>query len=136
MADIVVKIKTNDGYDKIETFSADKPVNNVSTPTNEETTPNDGVNGKSMALGYVTLLDGYIGGQDTFLISEMNKYNGYMFGATDAEGNYDVGIEIFGVTFDKINIVGDNGNFAKRVFAEIGNRQKFRQLVDKYKHQK
>lgn len=107
MADIVVKIKTNDGYDKIETFSADKPVNNVSTPTNEETTPNDGVNGKSMALGYVTLLDGYIGGQDTFLISEMNKYNGYMFGATDAEGNYDVGIEIFGVTFDKINIVGD-----------------------------
>ena len=107
MADIVVRIKTNEGYDEVETFSSSREVNNVSTPTTQTTTQNDGVNGKTRAFGFLSLSDGYLGGKDTKLTSEVDKYNGYMFGVTDENGEYVVDIEISGSAFDKINIIGD-----------------------------
>lgn len=107
MADIVVRIKTNEGYDEVETFSSSREVNNVSTPTTQTTTQNDGVNGKTRAFGFLSLSDGYLGGKDTQLTSEVDKYNGYMFGVTDENREYIVDIEISGSAFDKINIVGD-----------------------------
>lgn len=107
MAEIVLRIKANEGGDILTSFSADQIVNNVSTPIGGSTSANNGVNGKSWATGYLSLADGYLGGQDSNLQSEVNKYNGFMFGATDVSGNYNVTITITGSNLDKIKVVGD-----------------------------
>lgn len=107
MAQIVLKMKANDGYDQFIGFTANKPTNNVSTLINETTTRNNGVNGKSLATGFLSLKDGYLGGQDSNLQSEIDKYNGFMFGATDNNGNYQIELSLQGKYFDRITIIGD-----------------------------
>lgn len=107
MAQILVRLKTNEGGDVIVNLTADKTVNNVSTALGTKTSDNDGVNGKSLATGVLSLKDGYLGGKDTKLQSEVDKYNGFMFGATDDYGNYEVKLTITGINLDKILIQGD-----------------------------
>ena len=108
MAQIVLKIKANDGADVLATFTADKIVNNVSTLIGGKTTQNNGVNGKTFATGFLSLKDGFLGGKDTKLQSEVEKYNGFMFGVTDDTGSYDLKLSLEGQNLDKIVIVGDN----------------------------
>ena len=107
MAQIVLKIITNEGGDVLTKFATDNKVNNVSTLIGETTTDNDGVNGKSFSNGFLSLKDGYLGGQDTKLQSEVAKYNGFMFGATDSNGNYELKLSLQGTNLDKIIINGD-----------------------------
>lgn len=107
MAQIVLKIKANDGADVLATFTADKIVNNVSTLIGQETTKNSGVNGKTFATGFLSLYDGFLGGKDTKLQSEVEKYNGFMFGATDETGSYSLKLTLTGNNLDKIVIIGD-----------------------------
>lgn len=125
MAQIVLRISTNEGADVLVGFAADKIVNNVSSEIGSTTTENDGVNGKSFATGYLSLSDGYLGGQDTKLQSEVGKYNGFMFGATDNNGNYELTLSLEGSSFDKIIIVGDkNANqFPTRAILDEGTEQ-------------
>lgn len=107
MAQIVLKIITNEGGDVLTKFSTDNKVNNVSTLIGEPTTDNDGVNGKSFATGFLSLEDGFVGGQDTSLQSETEKYNGFMFKATDNDGNYLLDLFLLGNNLDKIVVTGD-----------------------------
>lgn len=107
MAQIVLKIKANDGADVLATFTADKIVNNVSTLIGQETTKNSGVNGKTFATGFLSFYDGFLGGKDTKLQSEVEKYNGFMFGATDETGSYSLKLTLTGNNLDKIVIIGD-----------------------------
>ena len=107
MAQIVLKIITNEGGDVLTKFTTDNKVNNVSTLIGEPTTDNDGVNGKSFATGFLSLEDGFVGGQDTSLQSETEKYNGFMFNATDNDGNYLLDLFLLGNNLDKIVVTGD-----------------------------
>ena len=107
MAQIVLKIITNEGGDVLTKFTTDNKVNNVSTLIGEPTTDNDGVNGKSFATGFLSLKDGFVGGQDTSLQSETEKYNGFMFNATDNDGNYSIDLFLLGNNLDKIVVTGD-----------------------------
>ena len=107
MAEVVLRIKTNDESDVLLGFTANKMVNNVSTLLGDTTTDNDGVNGKSFAMGSLPLQDGFLGGLETKLQSEVDKYNGFMFGATDDTGGYDVTLTLQGTGLDKIMITGD-----------------------------
>ena len=107
MAEVVLRIKANEGADVLIGFSADEIVNNVSSAIGTATTDNNGVNGKSFATGFLSLKDGFIGGQDSKLQSEVDKYNGFMFGATDSAGNYTVTLSLQGENLDKVVLVGD-----------------------------
>ena len=107
MAQIVLKIITNEGGDVLTKFTTDNKINNVSTLIGEPTTDNDGVNGKSFATGFLSLEDGFVGGQDTSLQSETEKYNGFMFNATDNDGNYSIDLFLLGNNLDKIVVTGD-----------------------------
>lgn len=109
MNNIYLKIE----YDKsttpsISSLSADKNTNNVSSPLTIITTKNSGANGKSFALGYLSLDSGCVGGTDSVFLSEKNKYNGYMFGATTDNGTYVVTLTIDGSkAFDEVIITFD-----------------------------
>ena len=80
MAQISLRIITNEGADVLLGFSADKFVNNVSTsPSNrDKVTSNQGRNGKSFGnrnkvtgeQGWLDLSDGYLGLATTKLQSE------------------------------------------------------------------
>lgn len=107
MAEVVLRIKANEGADVLIGFSADEIVNNVSSAIGTATTDNNGVNGKSFATGFLSLKDGFVGGQDSKLQSEVDKYNGFMFGATDSAGNYTVTLSLQGKNLDKVVLVGD-----------------------------
>ena len=107
MAQVVLRIKANEGADILIGFSADKIVNNVSSAIGTATTDNNGVNGKSFATGFLSLKDGFVGGQDSQLQSEVDKYNGFMFGATNSAGNYTVTLSLQGENLDKVVLVGD-----------------------------
>lgn len=107
MAEVVLRIKANEGADVLIGFSADEIVNNVSSAIGTATTDNNGVNGKSFATGFLSLKDGFVGGQDSKLQSEVDKYNGFMFGATDSAGNYTVTLSLQGENLDKVVLVGD-----------------------------
>ena len=107
MAQVVLRIKANEGADILIGFSADEIVNNVSSAIGTATTDNNGVNGKSFATGFLSLKDGFVGGQDSKLQSEVDKYNGFMFGATDSAGNYTVTLSLQGKNLDKVVLVGD-----------------------------
>ena len=109
MNNIYLKIE----YDKsttpsISSLSADKNTNNVSSPLTVITTKNNGANGKSFALGYLSLDSGCVGGTDSVFLSETNKYNGYMFGATSDSGTYVITLTIVGSkAFDEVIITFD-----------------------------
>ena len=125
MAQIVLRIATNEGADVLLGFTADKIVNNVSTDIGATTTENNGVNGKSLATGYLSLSDGYLGGKNSKLQSETDKYNGFMFGATDENGNYELTLYLQGTNLDKIIITGDkNANqFPIQAILDEGTEQ-------------
>lgn len=106
MSHISLKIKINEGQDVLLGFTADKIVNNVSTVIGRTTTKNDGTNGISLAKK-ISLADGFLGGETAVLQSEQQKYNGFMFGTTDGEGNYDLTLTISGENLDAITIIGD-----------------------------
>lgn len=106
MAHISLKIKVNEGQDVLLGFTADKIVNNVSTTIGGTTTKSDGTNGISLAKK-ISLADGFLGGRNAVLQSEQQKYNGFMFGATDGDGNYSLTLIISGENLDAITIVGD-----------------------------
>lgn len=117
MAQVSLRIITNEGADVLLGFSADKFVNNVSTsPSNrDKVTSNQGRNGKSFGnrnkvtgeQGWLDLSDGYLGLATTKLQSEKDKYNGFMWGTTNEAGEYELTIYVEGETLDKIIVTGD-----------------------------
>lgn len=107
MAKVLVRIKANENYSGDIEISADKPINNVSSLLTTETTTNNGVNGKSWATGYLSLADGFLGGVDTNLQSEVDKYNGFMFGATNSDGEYELELTLEATNLEKILVIGD-----------------------------
>lgn len=125
MAQLVLRIKLNEGNDVLLGFTADKIVNNVSTLIGNDTTDNNGIFGKSLATGKLLLNDGYLGGRDTTLQSEIEKYNGFMFGATNSKGEYEVKLSLQGTNLDKIIITGDkNANqFPTKAILDEGTAQ-------------
>lgn len=108
MNKITLRMTVNEGsLESFDNFTANKSINNVSSPIGTPTTRNNGRYGKSLAKGYLTFYNGYLGDKDTKLMSEVNKYNGYMFGATDNNGNYSLTLTLNGSNFDRIIIYGD-----------------------------
>lgn len=80
MNNIFLKIEYNKDTDStISSLSADKNINNVSSPLSILTKDNNGSYGKSFVLGYLPLIDGYVGDTNSVFLSEKSKYNGYMF---------------------------------------------------------
>lgn len=107
MNNIYLKIE----YDKsttpsISSLSASENVNNVSSPLTVITTKNSGANGKSFALGYLSLDSGCVGGTDSVFLSETSKYNGYMFGAPRNIGPFTLTI-VGSKAFDEVIITFD-----------------------------
>lgn len=124
MAQITLKIRANNGYNgTITNKSTTALINNVSKPLTEPTTPNNGVNGKSLALGYLSLADGFLGGRDTSLQSEVTKYNGYMFGATNNRAKFDLSIELTGENIKSIIVRFDKAANQYATIAQLdGNK--------------
>lgn len=108
MAKVVLRIRTNDGVDVFSGFQTKTEPNNISQSISDWSlvTENNGTNGKSLAKP-LSLSDGFLGTANTKLQSEQDKYNGFMFGATDDSGNYSLELTIQGSAIDKIIIVGD-----------------------------
>lgn len=110
MANILLKIDINNNGGKALTgFVSDKSVNNISPDLGTTTTDNKGIEGLSFAQGYLIFEDGYLRNADSkrgFAHKE-KSYNGFMFGATDNNGNYEVTLTIEGVGLEKIIITGD-----------------------------
>ena len=108
MAKVVLRIRTNDGVDVFSGFQTETEPNNISQSISDWSlvTKNNGTNGKSLAKP-LSLSDGFLGTAKTKLQSEQDKYNGFMFGATDDSGNYSLELTIQGSAIDKIIIVGD-----------------------------
>ena len=108
MAKVVLRIKTNEGVDVFSGFTTVNETNNVSQSVEqwELVTENNGTNGKSLAKP-LSLRDGFLGGKTTKLMSEKNKYNGFMFGATDIDARYNLHLTIYGKKIDKIVFLGD-----------------------------
>ena len=80
MNNIFLKIEYNKDTDStISSLSADKNINNVSSPLSILTKDNNGSYGKSFVLGYLPLTNGYVGDTNSVFLSEKSKYNGYMF---------------------------------------------------------
>lgn len=132
MANIVLKIQVNKGAVLPIEYETDSEINNVSTLKTVKTTENDGVNGISMATGYIELSNGFLG-LGASLQSEVDKYNGYMFGAVDETGNmyhYSNGskvtdyliLAIDGTSVKKIIITFDKkaNQFARRAILDEG----------------
>lgn len=106
MAQIVLKILANEDIgETITGKSADKSVNNVSSALTTITTRNDGMEGLPFGNG-IAISQGYVGGTAK-LMSEVNKYNGYMFGLTNGSGEYTLTLSLYGTNLDKILIIGD-----------------------------
>lgn len=106
---INLKIKINENVGQTLSFTADKSINNVSSLLTSKTTKNDGVNGISMSTGYISLANGFLGNGGQ-LQSEINKYNGFMFGAVDSDGNMfhiaDDGTKVIDTL--ELTLTGDN----------------------------
>lgn len=103
MAQITLKIQVNENAGTSLNFNTASKINNVSSSLSEKTTKNDGVNGISFATGSISLANGYVGNDGQFQ-SEKDKYNGYMFGATDDNGYYSLKLTVSGDNLDKIVI--------------------------------
>ena len=122
MAQIALKIQVNENAGTSLDFNSASEINNVSSPTTIKTTENDGVNGISFASGSVSLANGFVGNGAQFQ-SEKEKYNGYMFGATDENGNFSLKLTLTGENLDRIVVHFDkNANqFAKEAIID-GNK--------------
>lgn len=109
MNKITLRLTVNEGHEEsFDNFTANKSINNVSSLIGTPTTRSGGRYGKSLAKGHLTFYNGYLGNKDTKLMSEVDKYNGYMFGTTDSDGKYSLTLTLNGSNFDKIIIYGDN----------------------------
>lgn len=87
MAQVNLKILANEGATSNLSLSLNSgSINNVSSPINTVTTKNNGVIGKTLSSGSLSLSDGFLGGENTKIQSEVNKYNGYMFGIPLPQG--------------------------------------------------
>ena len=106
MAQITLKIQVNENAGTSLNFDTASEINNVSSLLSKETTQNDGVNGISFATGSISLASGFLGNGGKFQ-SEKNKYNGYMFGATDSDGKFSLKLTLEGDNLDKIVIYFD-----------------------------
>lgn len=106
MAQISLKINTNKKSDSSFVFMPFSEINNVSLKQNEKSTQNDGVNGISFATGLVSLKNGFLGNGGRFQ-SEKLKYNGYMFGATDKDGNFNLKLTLKGNNINRIVVYFD-----------------------------
>lgn len=103
MAQITLKIQVNENAGTSLNFNTASQINNVSSSLSKKTTKNDGVDGISFATGSISLANGYLGNGSQFQ-SEKDKYNGYMFGATDENGYYSLKLTVSGDNLDKIVI--------------------------------
>lgn len=106
MANISLRIKVNENASGELGFTTTTAVNNVSSATTSSTTKNDGVNGISFATGSISLANGYLGNGGQ-IQSEKDKYNGFMFGAVDSNGNYSLTLTLTGTNVEKIVIYFD-----------------------------
>lgn len=111
MADVSIKIQLQDTIeDVIGGVSADKVTNNVSSIVSKNTQKNDGTPLLSFAEGYIKFdtngnlvnADGKAGNA----ILE-GTYNGFVFGATNASGEYSVTLTISGSHIDSLIFYGD-----------------------------
>jgi hypothetical protein len=110
MADIKIKIDLQSTTeDNVEGVSASQSVVNVSKNVSKNTTSNSGVSGLSFAKEYLTFKNGYLANYDgTIGMAQMEKsYNGFMFGATNDNGEYSVTLTITGTNIDSLIFYGD-----------------------------
>ena len=106
MSQITLKIQVNENAGTSLNFNTASEINNVSSLLSKETTQNDGVNGISFATGSISLANGILGNGGQFQ-SEKDKYNGYMFGATDSDGKFSLKLTLEGDNLDRIVIYFD-----------------------------
>ena len=106
MSQITLKIQVNENAGTSLNFNTASEINNVSSLLSKETTQNDGVNGISFATSSISLANGFLGNGGQFQ-SEKDKYNGYMFGATDSDGKFSLKLTLEGDNLDRIVIYFD-----------------------------
>ena len=111
MADVSIKIQLQDTIeDVIGGVSADKVTNNVSSIVSKNTQKNDGTPLLSFAPGYIKFdVDGNLVNADEIAGKAIleGTYNGFVFGATNASGEYSVTLTISGSHIDSLIFYGD-----------------------------
>lgn len=111
MADVSIKIQLQDTIeDVIGGVSANKATNNVSSIVSKNTKKNDGTPLLSFASGYIKFdVDGNLVNSDGVAGKAIleGTYNGFVFGATDANGEYSVTLTITGSHIDSLIFYGD-----------------------------
>lgn len=111
MADVSIKIQLQDTIeDVIGGVSSNKATNNVSSIISKNTQKNDGTPLLSFALGYIKFdVDGNLVNADEVAGKAIleGTYNGFVFGATNASGEYSVTLTITGSHIDSLIFYGD-----------------------------
>lgn len=111
MADVSIKIQLQDTIeDVIGGVSADKVTNNVSSIVSKNTQKNDGTPLLSFAPGYIKFdTNGNLVNADGVAGKAIleGAYNGFVFGATNASGEYSVTLTISGSHIDSLIFYGD-----------------------------
>lgn len=111
MADVSIKIQLQDTIeDVIDGVSANQPINNVSSAVSKNTQKNDGTRLLSFAQGYLKFdATGHLINADEESGSPVleGSYNGFVFGATNASGEYSVTLTITGSHIDSLIFYGD-----------------------------
>lgn len=111
MADVSIKIQLQDTIeDVIGGISADKAINNVSSAVSKNTQKNDGIPLLSFAQGYIKFdANGNLVNADGIAGRAIleGSYNGFVFGATNANGEYTVTLTITGSHIDSLIFYGD-----------------------------
>lgn len=111
MADVSIKIQLQDTIeDVIDGVSANQPINNVSSAVSKNTQKNDGTRLLSFAQGYLKFdATGHLINADGESGSPVleGSYNGFVFGATNANGEYTVTLTITGSHIDSLIFYGD-----------------------------
>lgn len=111
MADVSIKIQLQDTIeDVIGGVSSNKATNNVSSIVSKNTQKNDGTPLLSFAPGYIKFdVDGNLVNADGVAGKAIleGTYNGFVFGATNASGEYSVTLTITGSHIDSLIFYGD-----------------------------
>lgn len=111
MADVSIKIQLQDTIeDVIGGVSSNKATNNVSSIVSKNTQKNDGTPLLSFAEGYIKFdVDGNLVNADGVAGKAIleGSYNGFVFGATNASGEYSVTLTITGSHIDSLIFYGD-----------------------------